>query len=129
MYKNTGLSTFMLKEGCICSQASVVNLTYECTTIGPGSTLWKGSAFNCAENGNEVTLSHSLFSRGNTVQCNNGNIMGRSLSVKNNSYTSQLHVIFNASLLGQSIQCAHFNLYSEEIIGNSTIAIITGIYL
>lgn len=123
------LSTFMLKEGCICPEPStVVNLTYECTTVGPGSTLWKGSAFNCAENGDEVALRHSLFSQpgGTTVQCNNGNIMGQSLRVENNLYTSRLHVVFNTSLLGRSIQCVHFNLLSEEIIGSATIATIRG---
>ena len=129
----TGLTSttpsFLAKDGCICPGADVRNLTYECTTIGPGNTHWRGTAFNCPGKGNEISLLHSQFGAGgSSAECNNGNITGRSLRVEGNCYTSQLFVVYSQDLLGQSVVCAHNNLVTEEVVGNATIAITTGTY-
>lgn len=129
-------SNFMQKgEGCICSHSEVLyNLTYECTTVGGGTTLWRGTAFNCAANGNEVALRHSLFRspEGATAQCNNGNITGHSLRLdQGNCYTSKLHVVYSPDLSGCTVECAHDNVHSvqAQVIGNAIIAIKTGTLL
>ena len=122
-------SNFFAKETCLCPEATVHNLTYECTTVGPGTTLWRGTAFNCFANGHEIALRHTRFTtpEGASDQCNNGNITGHSVRAEGDYYTSQIHILFSRNLLGRTIECVHNNLNSYELIGNSTIAITTGI--
>ena len=133
MYTLAGLSStrpsFLAKDGCICPMADIRNLTYECTTVGPGTTHWRGTAFSCSGQGNEISLRHSQFgtSGGTSGECNSGNITGRSLGVEGSCYMSQLFVVFSADLLGRSVMCVHDNLVTEVVIGNSTIAFTTGI--
>lgn len=123
------MGNFFVKESCLCPGATVHNLTYECTTVGRGTTLWRGTAFNCSAVGNEIALRHNRFTTrdGASDKCNNGNITGRSLRVEGEHYISQIHIIFTPDLLGRTIECIHNNLTSYELIGNSTIAITTGI--
>lgn len=122
-------SNFIAKERCLCPEATVHNLTYECTTVGPGTTLWRGTAFNCNANGHEIALRHNLFTspQGAYAQCNKGNITGHSLRVERRHYTSQIQILFSPDLLGHTVECVHYNLSSYELIGNSTIEISTGI--
>ena len=69
----------MSTSGCGCSGESLI---YECTVMdgAGGATVWTGSAFDCRSN--EITLLHRLFtdSGGTSRECNNGAIVGRSLS-------------------------------------------------
>lgn len=122
-------SNFHVKESCLCPGATVHNLTYECTTVGHGTTLWRGTAFNCPAIDNEIALRHARFKDpgGVSDQCNNGNITGHSLRVEGERYTSQIHIIVTPDLLGRTIECVHNNFSSYELIGNSTIVITTGI--
>ena len=126
-------NSFVLKEGCICPQVAdnAHNLTYECTTVGPVTTNWMGSGFNCGiSNNNQITLRHSLFIRpgGTDGQCNNGNITALSLRVEDNQcFTSQLRVIYSRALFGTTIICIHDSTDSGVVtIGNSTIGFRTG---
>ena len=125
-------TNFGISESCICPQTTVYNLTYECTAVGAGITLWTGTAFNCVSSGDEISLRHSLFrgppgsANGN---CNNGNITGHSVGVLNgNHYNSQLHILYNPGLLGHTVECIHDDIVNStpQTIGNSTIAIIGG---
>ena len=116
----------MLINTCVCPHTGY-NLTFQCTTTGSGNTLWTGSAFNCNEYGDEISLEHSLFNTKGVIRdC--GNFTGHSLSVENNSvtYTSQVSVPFSLDLIGQSIQCFHDSTQNIVIVGNSTISITTG---
>ena len=122
-------SNFLAKEGCLCPEATVHNLTYECTTVGHGTTLWRGTAFSCAARGDEISLRHDLFTRGASGECNNGNITGHSIRMEGDHYTSQIQVLFSPDLLGHTIECVHYNLSSYELIGSSTIVITTGIII
>ena len=117
-----------MKDGCLCPMAVVHNLTYECTTVGPGITIWRGTAFNCTARAHRIALRHSLFitPRGASEECNNGNIIGHSLRVEKGHYTSRIHVLFSLDLLGHTIDCIHNSNSSNELIGNSTILITTG---
>ena len=104
-------------------------LLYECTTIGTGTTVWKGSAFQCSGNGNSVLLSHRSFSSGTMDTCNHGAIVGQSVRVVNNCYISRLNVTIDASMNGQTIKCFYHNGSREIEIGSETITIRTGIVL
>lgn len=97
---------------------------YECTTVGIGTTVWKGTAFQCP--GSSILLSHSLFSSGTTDSCNNGAIVGHSVRAVSNCYTSQLNVTVDASMNGQTIKCIYNNGSTEREIGRNTIVIREG---
>lgn len=103
-------------------------LLYECTTVGTGTTVWKGSAFQCPDDGNSALLSHRDFSSGTTDTCNRGAIMGQSVRVVNNCYVSRLYVTIDASMNGQTIQCFYNNGLREIEIGSEIITIREGIF-
>ena len=114
-----------LVETCVCPRTRH-NLTFQCTAVGTGNTIWRGSAFNCAESGHEIALQHSLFRylEGAIAQC--GNITGYSLGVENHFYTSQISVVFSSHLLGRTIECVYDNGEELVVIGNTTVSITTG---
>lgn len=115
----------MLQTNSSCGVCAGQQLLYECTVVGPGTTIWEGSAFQCA--GGSILLSHSLFLSGTTDVCNNGAIVGRSLSVDNNCYTSQLSITTDVTMDGETILCVHNNRSRDITVGTSTIDIIAGI--
>ena len=90
--------------------------------------MWKGSAFNCRSSSDGITLLHSRYnlSGGTDDECNNGAIVGQSLRVEDNYYTSQLSVTITPDMTGRSITCIHDNGTATDIIGWQTIT--TGIF-
>lgn len=88
--------------------------------------MWSGSIFNCQT---ELILFHSLFntSEGAKCECNNGAIVGQSLGLQNESYTSQLNVTLSENMIGGTVQCSHYTGSSDRpVIENKTITIKTG---
>ena len=84
------------------------------------STVWRGSAFDCRNN--DISLIHSRFESGTaTGECNNGSIVGQSIKVEGNCYTSQLNITVSSDMIGKNIDCVHDNL-AETVIGTLTIA-------
>ena len=75
--------------------------------MGRGSTVWTGTAFNCSSSNNDILLLHSHFSstEGGYGSCNNGAIVGRSLGVEGNYYTSQLNVTVTTDVAGKTVEC------------------------
>ena len=105
-------------------------LTYTCTVVGGGATLWSGTAFSCSNTRNEILLRHSRFSveGGAFGDCTNGDLVGRSLSVQDNCYTSQLNVTVSLGLNGRTVECTNDIMSTEmAVVGRSTIT--TGIKL
>jgi hypothetical protein len=93
-------------SGCTCPGDT---LTYECTAMGGGPTVWTGSAFNCSSSSHMILLLHNRFSssKGDYGSCNNGAIVGRSVSAEGNSYTSQLNVTITPDTAGKTIECEY----------------------
>ena len=126
-FNNAGLAlnSNFVSRNCVCPQDvnNTLSLIYECTTVGPISTTWRGSAFVCPGMGNEILLRHTQFTMpgGTRVSCNDGNIMGMSVSVENNQYTSLLNVTYNSALSGRTIMCVHNDGVMDTVIGGSTI--------
>ena len=94
-------------------------LTYRCTVQGEatGATLWNGTVFSsCQQGSNEILLQHRDFTTtgGTTGTCNNGNIVGQSLSVQGDNYTSQLNVTITPDTAGKTITCAYDSLSSDQ---------------
>ena len=122
----TARNGFVIPEntGCACPGAV---LTYTCTAFGRGSTLWMGTAFNCA---NGILLRHGLFdSRDVTGVCNGGAIKGRSLGVENECYTSELNVTVSPTLNNKTITCTHNSDRGIDNVGTSKLTIFQGQYL
>ena len=89
-----------------------------------GTTVWQGSAFDCARN--EILLRHSQFeSQAAIGECNNGAITGRGIRSLDNAFTSQLNVSVTTSLRGKTVQCVYDN-GTTTTIGRSSIIITTG---
>ena len=91
---------------CACSGDV---LMFTCITMGEGSTIWGGSAFNdCPQN--RIILSHSQLNlpRGHG-ECNNGEIMAKLLEVSGEFYTSQLNLTVSVSggASNRTVECAH----------------------
>ena len=86
-------------------------------------TLWQGTALEeCA--GGRIILRHSQFNSEHNIRqtCGaSGPVVGRAISVVNDSYTSQLTIIVSQHLNG-SIECASD---SGRQVGRSQI-LITG---
>ena len=111
---------------CVCPGDT---LTYECTAMGGGSTVWTGTAFNCPANNNELILIHYRFLliKGTSATCNNGAIVARSLSVEgNNNYTSQLNVTVTPDIAAKNIKCLYDNGSTEATLFSWVIP-ITGL--
>ena len=58
--------------------------------------------------------------------CNNGNIVGSSVRVESNSYTSLLSVTVTPEVTGKSVICAYDNNGIEVFVGNFSIYAFTG---
>jgi hypothetical protein len=104
-------------------------VSYECTATATegGSTIWTSSAFNHCNN-EEIILLHNRFNNtiGIYAMCNNGAIVGRSLSVEGNNYTSQLNVTVTPDTAGKTIECASDNGTVIKPRFTSTIPTVTG---
>lgn len=96
---------------------------FTCTIVGDGITQWDGTAFDCTNSNNEILLSHNNFPNGANGLCNDGQITGRSLSVENNCYTSQLSVNTSAAFNNKTIRCIHNN---QMMIGTIVLIVISG---
>ena len=108
----------------------VVN--YTCTIVDTsgnppiGSSVWRGTAFNCPGSANEIALRHSLFSTsGASGTCNNGALTAESVGVVDNCYTSRLMVTVSPALNETTVECT---LSGERVVGSSTI-VIAGMYI
>lgn len=93
-----------------------------------GSTVWRGSAFNCTSQ--EIILLHRHFDSVNGAYgiCNNGSIVAQSVRVNNGHYTSRLTVTFNSDLIGKSVECIHDDIVNITYVGARNIVYLTGKY-
>ena len=103
----------------VCSCPNDV-LTYTCTVVGGVATVWSGSAFDCQTGG--IVLRHIDFgSSGTSGSCNNGAIVGQSVEVVDDCYTSQLVITLSSEINNKTIQCQ-----GMSVAGRATISIIPG---
>ena len=118
-----GSSFHQLSDSSTCTcPDDTVSVTYECTVMGGFGTIWTGSVVSklCEDTGGRIFLLHSHFvshimpSNNPTITCDNGNIVGMGVRVKNDSFTSQLTatVSSNSSILaiGDNIVCAQVTM-------------------
>ena len=99
-------------------------LTLECYVIGSGSTVLRlqGNSIICGE----IILLHSRYSNNisnstkSSAVCNNGAIelVGWSLGVEDNCFTSQLQIKFNDNFAENLVSCIYDNGTDEKVVGN-----------
>ena len=126
----TGTRSVQEHNQCVCPGNELI---YRCTVKGnaTGATIWNGTAFSgCPQD--EILLHHRHFTPtgGSTGTCNYGDIVGQSLGVQGNDYTSQLRVTITLDTAGKTIICAYDALTSDQtqdMIKFSTI--VPGSYL
>ena len=51
---------------------------------------------------------------GPTITCNNGTIIGQSLGIQGNNYTSQLNVTITPETAGNTITCAYDDVSNDQ---------------
>ena len=62
----------MVLSECVCPGRE---LRLQCTVMGGGTTVWRGTAFDCLEQSDEIVLRRFHFESGRaTGECNNGMI-------------------------------------------------------
>ena len=105
-------------------------LTTECVITGGGTTIWRGTAFQCDSNNREfISLRHSQFLESSKPEgtCSNGAIVARTLGVVNGSYVSQLNVTVSPELNNTTVECVHsYNLTEVVVRSIQIIVLATG---
>ena len=86
--------------------------------------MWRGSVFdgNC-----EITLVHTEFHNngGPSVNCNNGDVVGRGISAQSDCYVSRLNVEVNPGVNGTTVECIRDDGAATSLVGNTSIQIST----
>ena len=114
-----GRGLALSQNGCICPGHQV---TYECTIVGGGTTVWNGSAFNCTSD--QIPLRHSQFESGTAVGvCNDGAIVAHGIRRENYTFISQLNVTIEQNMIGRTIQCVYHDGIHITIVGSETILV------
>ena len=107
----------LVLDECTCE------LRLECTVVGGGFTVWRGSAFSGCSN-NHIQLRHTQFEAGTAVgECNDGVIVGHGVKMVDLNFTSQLiiHLDVNSTLEGRTVECVYNDGLHETVTGNYTI--------
>ena len=105
---------------------SVVNnvgsiLSYDCSVIGEGSTVWTGGGFNCPSSNNRIILKNTAEYITAFGACNGGSITGSGISVAGDHFTSELIINYTPDLKGTNVTCIYNNGSVEVIIGTTPI--------
>lgn len=121
----TGLSSLIQTSECVCSGYRV---TFECSVMGSGITVWQGSAFNCSNSGGGISLRHSQYAhRAVYKECRNRNVSAHAIGiVENNIYVSELSLNVSMDMYNKTIECVHDNGTISKLIGTATVNITSG---
>ena len=118
------MNMFSNDPGCICPGYV---LTYQCSVVGGGTTVWQGTAFQCPGLSSHILLRHSKFNASEKTygECNNGAIVASVIGVVDNHYTSQLNVTLSPEMNNRTVECVYDNGIGT-IVGSAILAFKTG---
>lgn len=125
-FATSGHNGLTMLSGCTCPGH---NQIYECTVVGEGATIWKGTLFECVATNNEIVLFHEYSNGISSSQrvCNNGTITGRIIRAENGTYTSQVTITVHPEMDSRSIQCIYDSIDGTSTeIGSDILTITTG---
>ena len=104
-------------------------ISLKCQVQGSGTTVWKGSTFDCPHQNNELALLRNQLNNSDQKQCySNGSTTkayAKIITSDENCSTSQLNVtikLFNLEQLIMNITCEHDNGTNAEPIASYSIA-------
>ena len=113
-----------LLDGCICPNH---NITFQCTTVGGGITIWQGSAFQCPQLSNGITLYHSRFLEAVEPCCNDGAICAHADSIVSpDCFVSNLTVYITPDLDGRTVRCEYDDGNSVILVRSFILNITSG---
>ena len=109
-------------------------MTFTCSVVGGGNTIWNGTAFDCPSansiSNNQIFLRHSAFGKLGDPNgtCNEGAIIGEGVSIESTRFTSRLIVSINAYIVGKNVSCIYDNTAQarETLVGITTIELTSG---
>ncbi len=118
-------------SGCVCAGH---NVTFICSIVGGGSTIWNGTAFSCSSSNsvsnNQIFLRHSAFDSEmpTSGMCNEGAIFGEAVDVEVTRYTSRLNVRVDSDIVGKNVSCIYDDTTRgmEILIGTTAIELTSG---
>jgi hypothetical protein len=106
--------------------------TFECNVCGLGSTIWSGTFFDCEDG---IELRHSRYNGmdpGNRgpprEECNQGEILAKSIGVFDECYTSHLIVTIGEEMINGTIECIHDNFKERTIINQKSLVVTETLY-
>ena len=111
-------------------------IIYQCTVRGIGSTVWQGTAFRCSNSDGTLILQHiqSTFVN-DTDECADDTAartvvaIAQGVEIIQNStdkyYISQLKLTVRSETDNKTVQCVHDNGTQEDIVGTTTVTIVT----
>ena len=107
-------------------------MTFTCSIVGGGNTIWNGTAFKCPStnsvSNDQIFLRHSAFATMTSGMCNDGAIVGEAVSIEGTRYTSRLNVAVNSDVVGRTISCIYDDTTQgmEILIGTAAIELTSG---
>ena len=121
----TGFTVLWPIDGDYVCYGQIV--TYKCTLCGGVATVWRGTAFQCVNAANMISLPHFGFAS-NRGECNGGEIVAFGVLSANGCYTSHANITMSRDVEGREVQCAlddgRIQTSTLIMIGNSTIPTI-----
>ena len=119
---SVGILIVLNTRDCICPGMSVVS--FQCSTVGPGNTLWQGTALQSCG----IILPHRQFGElGEPYEeCKDGEIVAYGVNSSDNTYISQLDVLVNDELRNKTVECIYNNGNNERSIGSMALAVRIG---
>jgi hypothetical protein len=97
---------------------------FECSIPEGTATVFQGSALNCDETSDEISLLHNRFNTtsGTSGTCNDGVIVAKSVTVESNCYTSTLNITFiGPDMTGRTIKCLKDDGVISTLIGTISV--------
>ena len=114
----------MQETECVCPGHTV---TFQCTVVGIGSTVWQGSAFHCSESDGSLTLRHQQFANGTLLKyCDGANVVAHAIGVIGNSHLSQLNLTVSNEVNNKTVECVQDTGTEVIIIGTTAVSVTTG---
>ena len=110
-------------ESCTCPGDELI---FECAIEGDAGTYWQGTALEeCLQR--NILIRHSQFRGGGHIDrklCGtSGTVVVHTISVVNNTFTTQLTITANHHLNGKTIECVSDR---GRVVGRSQIWLKTG---
>ena len=114
--------TMLNTRDCICPGITLVS--FQCSIVGPGNTLWQGTALQSCG----INLLHRHFGELGKPhgECSDRDIKAYGVNSSNNIFISQLDVLVSDELRNKTVECVYYDGINERSIGSMALVVSTG---